>query len=196
MQQTRSSIPRFQLALALLAGAAAATGCGVTIVSGGEGDPTTAAAIRPGEQGGAGGSTGLGGQGGVGGTTGAGGQGGVGGTTGAGGQGGVGGTAGAGGTATWLEATGICLVRNDHTDLPSFGAPDVGPGYAKVAIPGANDMEALRAACTDAVYEALTAKHCAVESTPVQREFATYSADGSWSSTGCFGDDCPFLACP
>lgn len=157
------------------AGVAALAGCGIEIVGGGAGpggDP------GPRE------------------TSGATGRGGAGGEVGVGGEAGAGGAGAAGGGATGTEVTGVCIVRDESTDLPPFGAPDVGSGYAKQAIVGVNDLEGLTVACTDDIYQVLIGKHCATSKTKVQLEIATYFPDGSWSATGCAAAGCEFVSCP
>jgi hypothetical protein len=171
MQSTRAHLTRFGILLTL----AATTACGITVVSGGGQDPTVEVPV------GTGGSTSasaVGGQAAVGGAT------------------SVGGQAGTGGTPTPLEVTGACIVRDEHADLPAFDAPDVGPGYAKRAIPGVDDMDGLHLACTPAIYAALLAQHCALSPTSVQQEFVTYAPDGQWTMTGCAAWGCDFIYCP
>ncbi len=113
---------------------------------------------------------------------------------------GVGG-GGGGGTATSTGAgggavTGICLVRGGSTNLPAWNAPAVGPGYAKQEMPGIDDYDGLRAACTPEIYQHLFAEYCAEGGDEAQPEVATYQPDGSWEETGCGTIGCDFVSCP
>jgi hypothetical protein len=88
------------------------------------------------------------------------------------------------------------MVRDATSSIGKATDPDVGPGYAKVEIPGVNDLPGLQTACTDAIYSDLIAKHCATSKTPVQRVTVTWDANGSFvSEGGPTGSDEP-IPCP
>ncbi|MFT3764584.1 MAG: hypothetical protein QM820_03565 [Minicystis sp.] len=105
-------------------------------------------------------------------------------------------TGGAGGEAPAPEVSGACIVRDAYTNMPSFSDPDVGPGYAKQAIPGVNDIDGLKAACTSAIYEHLLGLQCAASGTDAQAEVVTYSTVGTPDTTTCGTIGCEFLSCP
>lgn len=99
-------------------------------------------------------------------------------------------------SGTCSALSGICIVRDNVTNMPNFADPDVGGGYAKLAVASVNDLDGLKLACTDAIYSNLLAQHCAVSDTPVTAQVATFNADGSPNSTTCDGDSCTQLRCP
>ena len=80
--------------------------------------------------------------------------------------------------------TGVCNVRNSYTSAPGFFSPDLGTGYAKVSKPGINTIAELRAACTQADYDALMQSYCTINSASIYAEVIVYSDAGSVQSTG------------
>jgi hypothetical protein len=92
--------------------------------------------------------------------------------------------------------SGICIVRDNVTNMPNFFDPDVAAGYAKLAVSGVNSLEGLKLACSDATYTNLLAQHCAVSDSSVTAQVATFNADGSPNSTTCDDDSCTQLHCP
>lgn len=89
---------------------------------------------------------------------------------------------------TTAGISGSCLLKNSNTRAPSFYAPDVGIGYAKLTKPGINDIEDMRSACTIADYDYLLQQFCTINTiisdpsgwkTYALPEVLTYFADGS-----------------
>jgi hypothetical protein len=91
---------------------------------------------------------------------------------------------------------GVCIVRNNVTNMPNYFDPDTAPGYAKIKITGATSIDDLRVRCTNAVYDSLVAQHCALSDTPVQAQVAVFHPDGSPDTTGCGAVGCDRIACP
>jgi peptidoglycan hydrolase-like protein with peptidoglycan-binding domain len=91
-------------------------------------------------------------------------------------------------TTTTAGISGSCLLKNSDTHAPSFYAPDVGIGYAKLTKPGINDLEGMRSACTIADYDYLLQRFCTINTiisdssgwkTYAYPEVLAYFADGS-----------------
>jgi hypothetical protein len=102
---------------------------------------------------------------------------------------------------------GACTIRNGN--LPTWNAPDVGPGYTRKVFPQAIFFSTLREVCTPEVFAQLTAEYCAMnlpQVEPIQEEIVLYNPDiglggddptSVWSTQRCVSDtDCPLVTCP
>lgn len=99
------------------------------------------------------------------------------------------------------EASGICLIRNSHTNLKGFADPDVGKGYAKVAKPGVYTFAGIREACTKSDFDALLRSYCAQNPTDTEQygpEVVGFDKAGNFlASGGCPAcDEFQFHRCP
>ncbi|OGY46813.1 MAG: hypothetical protein A3J62_01995 [Candidatus Buchananbacteria bacterium RIFCSPHIGHO2_02_FULL_38_8] len=105
--------------------------------------------------------------------------------------------------------TGVCLIRNSSTSVPNYFSPDLGSGYAKISLPGVNDLATLKQKCTDEnddpnenIYQSLMNEYCTSTSTsgitpsPVQRQVVIYKSDGSHDQSTCDDSGCDFVSCP
>ena len=96
---------------------------------------------------------------------------------------------------TTLSPTGVCMVRDSYTSVPSFNASDVGIGYAKKAILGVNDLNGLKTACTNNTFYNVMQSYCTQNSNPMQQQLVTYSSTGSVQSSTCGVNGCTFRNC-
>ncbi len=88
---------------------------------------------------------------------------------------------------------GMCLLLDAYSNLPLFGAPDYGTGYAKKLITGVLDYNALKSSCTDSIYDALLVEYCKTNSNPVQKQVVEYAGSGT---VGCALSGCDYVSCP
>ncbi len=96
---------------------------------------------------------------------------------------------------TTLSPTGVCMVRDPYTSVPSFNASDVGIGYAKKAILGVNDLNGLKTACTNNTFYNVMQSYCTQNSNPMQQQLVTYSSTGSVQSSTCGVNGCSSYFC-
>ena len=80
--------------------------------------------------------------------------------------------------------SGVCAVRNNFVNAPTFNLPDLGVGYAKKTQPGINTIAGLRAACTKEIYQELFQQYCKQNSQPVHTSVITYNEEGKVTSAG------------
>jgi hypothetical protein len=100
-----------------------------------------------------------------------------------------------------VATIGACTIRDG--DLPAWNAPDVGADYARKLLPGVGDFDALRVACTPAIYDQLIAEYCALGRPDIGflRELDIYNPDVqtgmdmSWEAGGGF-DGATVEHCP
>ena len=91
--------------------------------------------------------------------------------------------------------SGACAVIDSYTTTPSFYAPDLGNGYAKLAKPGVNSINGLKTACTASDYSSLLKSYCTINSNRVQAEVLNYGPGGGVNSSTCGGIGCGDLNC-
>ena len=99
------------------------------------------------------------------------------------------------------EPSGICLIRNGHTNLKGFADPDIGKGYAKVGKLGVYTFAGIRSACTKSDFEALLRSYCVQNPTDAEQygpEAVGFDKEGRFlASGGCPGcDEFGFQRCP
>lgn len=84
---------------------------------------------------------------------------------------------------------GMCVVRDNHTSLPSLTDPDVEKGYAKIIKQGTS-YDSVKTACTRADFDRLEQAYCEKNTDPVQEGVAFNGTSGC----GAFG--CDYVKCP
>lgn len=101
-------------------------------------------------------------------------------------------------SATPTGYKGACVIRDAYTSLPRYDAPDAAQGYAKTGKGwGFTDFGAVRAACTQADYDALGLTFCAANpGGRYQREASMYNLDNSWRTTGGSAFGSSYVYCP
>jgi prepilin-type N-terminal cleavage/methylation domain-containing protein len=98
-------------------------------------------------------------------------------------------------TPTPSGLSGVCMIRDAFTSVPTASDPDVGHGYAKLFKQGINTIAGLRVACGQSDYDILKQEYCAVNHNSFQEEVMTFQQNGHWNETGCGAITCNFISC-
>ena len=102
------------------------------------------------------------------------------------------------------DGYGACTIRNAHSSLVGYNAPDIGNGYVKYNLRGDSYGE-LEAQCTDAIYEELMKLYCscAPNASEAQWGVAEYNSvgdcafidNGDTCTSGCAASGCNYHTC-
>jgi hypothetical protein len=84
----------------------------------------------------------------------------------------------------------MCIVRGPSASLPGLADPNVGPGYARIAV-SPSCVDATRLACTDDVFQALMREYCTQNPAA-----ADWEVVDSFDVRGCAVGGCQSHACP
>ncbi len=90
---------------------------------------------------------------------------------------------------------GACVMRDSHTNLPGYNAVAVGIGFAKRNLGAMATLDDVKAQCTDAIFQEMSADYCVKNTDPTQWQVALYDAAGNFSSLTCAGSGCSDHEC-